>query len=221
MSHRGEHPHYFSDKTFYLDSSYLCIFVLAIKTYYMKSASKHQCSRINLVLVLFVLLLLNACSKDPVAIDFEKYEGYWKPVSLSDWTGMHNAPPFFDRPGTTHYIKGDKLYRDVVTLLNDSNGNPYTTKRVDSFKLEYLVQSKLKEQGSSILVVTEQYDGLTSTGNLGVRLTYKREIDLKNMSNPPFSNNTFEISEDNIRIHSYEWGGPYATILDRKLVRLR
>lgn len=187
----------------------------------MKFAPKLLFTQFNLALVLIIITLLNACSKDPVAIDFEKYEGYWKPVSLSDWTGMHNAPPIFDRPGTTHYIKGDKLYRDVVTLFNDSNGNPYTTKRVDSFKLEYLVQSKLKEQGSSILVVAEQYDGLTSTGNLGVRLTYKREIDLKNMSNPPFSNNIFEISEDNIRIWWYEWGGGYATILDRKLVRLR
>lgn len=187
----------------------------------MKFAQNRLSPIFNFALVLFVLLLLNACSKDPVAIDFEKYEGNWKPVSFSDWTGMHNAPPIFDRPGTTHYIKGDKLYRDVVTLFNDSNGNPYTTKSVDSFKLAYFIQSELKEQGSNILVVSEQYDGLTTTGNLGVRLTYKREIDLKNMSNPPFSNNIFEISEDNIRIWWYEWGGGYATILDRKLVRLR
>ncbi|MFM6982495.1 MAG: hypothetical protein ACKOXF_00060 [Chitinophagaceae bacterium] len=170
---------------------------------------------------MIIITLLNACSKDPIAVDFEKYEGYWKPVSFSDWTGMHNAPPFFARPGTTYYTRGEKLFKVVVTLYNDSNGNPFTTQKVDSFKLEYNIQSKLKEQGSSILLVTEQYDGLTPTGNLGVRLSYKREIDLINKSVTPYSNDRFEISEDKIDVWYYTWGGSDATIRERKLQRIR
>lgn len=187
----------------------------------MKFTQNRLSSPFNFALILVIITMLNACSKDPIAIDFEKYEGNWKPVSFKDWSGMHNAPPIIAQPGKTFSINGDQLKMREVKMFTDTNGNLYTTTQTDSFKLGYNVKTKLIQQGGSILSVVEDYYGYTETGITAVHLQYKREVDLSNMSVTPYSNNKFEISEDVIKVWYYDWGGYNATIRDRKLIRIR
>ncbi len=171
--------------------------------------------------VVLILLALSACSKDPQAIDLQKYEGQWKPIDFSDWTGMHNAPPFISRPGKTFYLNGDKISVTEVTMHNDTNGNLYTTSTSGTFNLKYDIQSKMKGEGSTILVVTEHYYAYTDQGIMAFQLNYKREVDFKNKSGYQNPNDKFDISENTINVWYYVYGGSNATIQQRKLVKIQ
>ena len=176
--------------------------------------------RFGFYLILF-LLTLSACSKDPQAIDLQKYEGQWKPIDFSDWTGMHNAPPFISRPGKTFYLNGDKISVTEVTMHNDSNGNLYTTSTSSTFDLKYDIQTKMKEEGSTVLVVTEHYYGYTDQGIMALHLNYNREIDFNNKPNYYNPNNKFDVAENTINVWYYVYGGSTATIQQRKLVKIQ
>jgi len=169
-----------------------------------------------------LLLLLSACSKDPVAIDSRKYEGTWKPLEFSDWTGMHNAPPFITTPGKTFYLNGDKISVTEVIMHSDTLGNLSTTSTTSTFNFKYNIQSKLIEEGSSVLKVTEHYHGYTDLGTEALHLEYERVIDLTSkLENYSYSNYKFDITENTIDVNYYTWGGYEANIQRRKLVKIQ
>lgn len=168
-----------------------------------------------------VLLSLSACSKDPETIDLKKYEGQWKPIDFSDWTGMHNAPPFISTPGKTFYLNGDKISVTEVVMHNDTNGNLYTTSTTGTFKLKYDIQSKMKGEGSTILVVSEHYYGYTDQDVMAFHLKYEREIDFKNKPGYFNPNDKFDITENSIYVWYYVYGGSTATIQRRKLAKIQ
>lgn len=176
--------------------------------------------RISLWATLF-LLTLSACSKDPQAIDLQKYEGQWKPIGFSDWTGMHNAPPLISRPGKTYYLNGDKINVTEVVMHNDTNGNLYTTSTTASYNLIHNIQSKMKGEGSTILIVSEHYYGYTDQDIMAFHLKYEREIDFNNKPAYYNPNDRFDITENTINVWHYEFGGSTATIQDRKLVKVQ
>jgi hypothetical protein len=179
--------------------------------------SKFLC-QFSLWLILMFLMVLSSCKKDVQVNEFEKYVGNWKPILFSDWNGMHNAPPTVETPVTHYTIFNKLLCRNDVTFHTDTTGY-WSTSIKDTFDLVYTIKSYLTQEGSSILHVSELYQGYTKNKTLAVTLKYENEVDLKNPSNSNL-NNKFSVYGNEINVFYYTWGGCCATVYDRRLQKI-
>lgn len=173
----------------------------------------------SLWLILFFLMVLSSCKKDVQINEFDKYVGNWKPISFSDWNGMHNAPPTAESPGIQYTIFNKLLCRNDVTFHTDTTGGFWTTSLKDTFDLVYTIKSYLTQEGSSKLHVSELYQGYTKDKTLAVTLKYENEVDLKSTSVKD-PNNKFSVYGNEINVFYYTWGGCCATVYSRRLQKV-